>query len=185
MEKTLLSVKKNPSRKRNRRMRAWNSVLRWQSFTFEESNPLDRMIEGKKCRFIEIIIAAYKMKTSSLTRYLWLLMILFIPISTESIYNRTFNRETSHIRTMLWTEDTITSTLKTWHSTCAHLICLPIEYCSSQKIIMLLHICVYHGIFSLFSIRTYLFYDYCAVVFKNFMNSSVKLLGFCAHFELI
>lgn len=93
--------------------------------------PNDR--REKKCRFIEIIIAAYKMKTSSLTRYLWLLMILFIPISTESIYNRTFNRETSHIRTMLWTEDTITSTLKTWHSTCAHLICLPIEYCSSQE----------------------------------------------------
>lgn len=35
----------------------------------------------EKCRFIETIIAAHKMKTSSLTRYLWHLMILYIDIN--------------------------------------------------------------------------------------------------------
>lgn len=172
-------------------MQAWNSDLRWQSFTFEESNPLDRMIEGKKCRFIEIIIAAYKMKTSSLTRYLWLLMILFIPISTESIYNRTFNRETSlHIRTMLWTEDTITSTLKTWHSTCVHLICLSIEYCSSQKIIMLLHMRLSRNFLALLNQNLFVLRLLCCCfLYDNDKNilwtlQWSRLLGFCAHFPL-
>lgn len=55
-------------------------AYRWQSFWFRrDDDPASKAIEEKKCRFIGIIIAANKMETSSLTRYLWHLMILFFP----------------------------------------------------------------------------------------------------------
>lgn len=102
---------------------------------FEESNPLHRMIGGTKiCRFIEIIIAANKMKTSSLTRYLWHLMILFIPISTESIYNRYIQPQNQphiriHVMNMRHTQHFEHDTIRTLNTS---VFTAPIEHCSSE-----------------------------------------------------
>lgn len=89
----------------------------------------DRLIRGKYVVFIETINADNKMKTSFLTRYLWHLMILYILISTESIYKSKHcaaNQIHSH-----FDEDEITTNHTTMHTThdndtmLVRCICLP------------------------------------------------------------